>query len=612
VPKGRPDLAVRIEPTISDRRGPPGSLITDLVVLTDSEDFQAALKQGVSTLQRVWRVPTTDQAAELLAAGRVGVLVIDTECVPHGAPDLITHLNLEFPDLVVVVAGTHAEVSQFARLVGEGLVYRFLQKPVSPARVRAFMDAAVRRHAELVHEAPTAVFARNRKPRRRARSYLILLLALVAVAGGYKLWQRTSATAPAATQAQSKTPAAPPAPAAPMPATVAPATGPGETTVASTARVPSTPSSQTVQGPAQRGVDPRDIAAIERAAAGQPALRQAASPAPRVRPAAQPVREAAPAVTSGEPALAATPGADAEVLQLVSNARLALSNGNLIEPQAASAKTLLANALKLDPENELARQAYTELQTLVLLRAQTALKSPDPQAAGRWITEAQNLGVKNAEIAPLRRALDNAQSSQRLDRSSGLARQAAQRLADDKLIEPAGDNARQYLKQLQVEDPALAAPLWQQLAERLLSKAKRAAAQGSFDDADRWLKEADETGVIGSSIASVRAQVQSARAQSAFLSNVIPSSQLRTKKYVAPAYPSKALAEGVEGWVDLEFTVDTKGTVKDITVRRAVPTGPFEKAAVDALARWRFEPVIRDGTAVEQRTGVRVQFKLER
>src|ERR1700752_1536700 len=94
VPKGRPDLAIRIEPTISDRRGPPGSLITDLVVLTDSEDFQAALKQGVSTLQRVWRVGTTDQAAELLAAGRVGVLVIDTECVPRGAPEMITHLNL--------------------------------------------------------------------------------------------------------------------------------------------------------------------------------------------------------------------------------------------------------------------------------------------------------------------------------------------------------------------------------------------------------------------------------------------------------------------------------------------------------------------------------------
>ncbi|HYS13230.1 MAG TPA: hypothetical protein VEN28_07960, partial [Burkholderiaceae bacterium] len=217
--KGRPDLAVRIEPTISDRRGPPGSLITDLVVLTDSEDFQAALKQGVSTLQRVWRVGTTDQAAELLAAGRVGVLVIDTECVPRGAPQMITHLNLEFPDLVVVVAGTHAEVSQFARLVGEGLVYRFLQKPVSPARVRAFMDAAVRRHAELVAEAPAAVFARNRKPRGHVRRYFMVLLVLVAIAGGYKFWLRPGAAPPAATQVQSKSVAATPEPVIASPAT---------------------------------------------------------------------------------------------------------------------------------------------------------------------------------------------------------------------------------------------------------------------------------------------------------------------------------------------------------------------------------------------------------
>ncbi|HEX5864079.1 MAG TPA: TonB family protein [Casimicrobiaceae bacterium] len=609
--KGRPDLAIRIEPTISDRRGPPGSLITDLVVLTDSEDFQAALKQGVSTLQRVWSVPTTDQAAELLAAGRVGVLVIDTECVPRGAPEMITHLNLEFPDLVVVVAGTHAEVSQFARMVGEGLVYRFLQKPVSPARVRAFIDAAVRRHAELVAEAPAAVIARNRKPRGHARRYWMILFALAAITGGYKLWQRPGAAPPAITQAQSKPPPATPVPAAPSSAMTTPAPA-SDATVASAVPAPSTQTSQTVPDPAQHDADARDIAAIERAAAGQPSLRKAASPAPPARQSALPKFEAPPAVTSDEPVPTSAARPDAEVSQLVRNAQLALSAGNLIEPEAASAKTLLTNALKLDPQNALARQVYVELQTQVLVRAQTALKGPDPLTANRWISEAQNLGVKDAEIAPLRRSLENAQSSQRLDRSSGLARLAAQRLADDKLIEPAGDNARQYLTQLQTEDPALAAPLWQQLAERMLNKAKREAAQGRFDDADRWLKEADQTGVIGSDIASVRSQVQGARANSAFLTNLVPSSQLKTKKYVPPAYPSKALAAGVEGWVDLEFTVDATGAVKDITVRRAVPTGQFEKAAADALAKWRFQPVMRNGTAVEQRTGVRVQFKIER
>ncbi|MGH8262555.1 MAG: TonB family protein [Steroidobacteraceae bacterium] len=585
-------------------------MITDLVVLTDSEEFQAALKEGVSAHQRVWRVPTTDQAAELLAAGRVGVLVLDTECVPRGAPDLITHLNLEFPDLVVVVAGTHDEVSQFARLVGEGLVYRFLQKPVSPARVRAFMDAAVRRHAELVAEAPAAVVARNRKPRGHARRYLMVLLVLVASVGGYRLWYLPGAAPPAATQAQSMNPPARAEPVVAAPATPSPAPD-LEVTAPSAAPAPVAPSTPVMQSPAQRDADAQDIAAIERAAAGQPPLRRAGSSAPPARQPAPATPDAPPVQANDNPVLAPAPAADVEVSRLVRSARLALSAGNLIEPEAASAKTLLANALKLDPENELARQAYAELQTQVLLRAQTALKGSDPQAANRWITEAQNLGVTDAEIAPLRRTLESAQSSLRLASSSGLARLAAQRIADDRLIEPAGDNARQYLKQLQTEDPALAAPLWQQLAERMLGRAKREAAEGRFDDADRWLKEADDTGVIGSVIAGVRSQVQSARTQKAFRSNIVPASQLTTRKYVPPTYPSKALAAGVEGWVELEFTVDTTGAVKDISVRRAVPTGPFEKAAVDACAKWRFEPVMRNGAAVEQRTGLRVQFKLE-
>jgi len=124
VPQGRPDLAIRFEPAAAaDRaRGRP-STTSDIVVLTDSEEFQSAIQQAVTAQQRVWRVPTTDQAADLLAAGRVGVLVIDTEFVPRGAPAMITQLSFEFPDLIVIVAGTHDEVSQFAHLVGEGLVY---------------------------------------------------------------------------------------------------------------------------------------------------------------------------------------------------------------------------------------------------------------------------------------------------------------------------------------------------------------------------------------------------------------------------------------------------------------------------------------------------------
>jgi protein TonB len=44
---------------------------------------------------------------------------------------------------------------------------------------------------------------------------------------------------------------------------------------------------------------------------------------------------------------------------------------------------------------------------------------------------------------------------------------------------------------------------------------------------------------------------------------------------VAPVYPARALSRGLEGFVDLSFTVTTAGTVKDPICSSAPPFGPF-------------------------------------
>jgi protein TonB len=58
------------------------------------------------------------------------------------------------------------------------------------------------------------------------------------------------------------------------------------------------------------------------------------------------------------------------------------------------------------------------------------------------------------------------------------------------------------------------------------------------------------------------------------------------------------------------FTVSTDGTVTDISVVRAEPEKTFNKAAMDAVAQWRFQPVIENGLAVEKRTAIRLGFDL--
>ena len=92
--------------------------------------------------------------------------------------------------------------------------------------------------------------------------------------------------------------------------------------------------------------------------------------------------------------------------------------------------------------------------------------------------------------------------------------------------------------------------------------------------------------------------------------SVRSANELTLLKSVQPAYPRRAEQKGIEGWVDLEFTVAETGAVMDIDVRAAVPTGVFEQAAVGALSQWRYRPVVQDAKPTAQRARIRIRFAL--
>lgn len=79
---------------------------------------------------------------------------------------------------------------------------------------------------------------------------------------------------------------------------------------------------------------------------------------------------------------------------------------------------------------------------------------------------------------------------------------------------------------------------------------------------------------------------------------------------VPPEYPYRARRRGVEGVVELRFTVTRDGRVTAIDVVRAQPEHVFEEAAEQAVARWRFEPAMRNGKPVDVRVQVQLDFKL--
>jgi protein TonB len=82
---------------------------------------------------------------------------------------------------------------------------------------------------------------------------------------------------------------------------------------------------------------------------------------------------------------------------------------------------------------------------------------------------------------------------------------------------------------------------------------------------------------------------------------------------INPDYPPRAQSRGIEGWVLIQFTITAAGTVRDAKVIDASPKGYFEEAALKAIARWRYNPKVQEGVAVE-RIGVRVRlsFNMER
>jgi len=81
---------------------------------------------------------------------------------------------------------------------------------------------------------------------------------------------------------------------------------------------------------------------------------------------------------------------------------------------------------------------------------------------------------------------------------------------------------------------------------------------------------------------------------------------------VAPVYPARAAARGIEGYVIVEFTVTRTGTTKDIVVVEST-SSLFDRAAIEAAAKFKYKPRVIDGEPVEV-PGVRnkITFVLEK
>ncbi|GAA61490.1 periplasmic protein TonB [Pseudoalteromonas sp. BSi20652] len=81
---------------------------------------------------------------------------------------------------------------------------------------------------------------------------------------------------------------------------------------------------------------------------------------------------------------------------------------------------------------------------------------------------------------------------------------------------------------------------------------------------------------------------------------------------INPKYPTTAARDGIEGWVQLSFSISPTGEVIDPVVINAEPKRTFDREAIRAIKRWKYRPKVIEGVAQLQ-TGQTVQldFKLQ-
>lgn len=613
--------------------------IVELVVLTADDIFLQTLREAVGPTRRLWHVPTSDKVSDLLIAGGVGILVLDLQAVHEMGPMFISQIKRQFPDLVIVVAGTREAETALARLISDGTVYRFIHKPMSPARAKLFADAAVKKYEDQTKHRgdATAVAA----PRRGGLLVGIVCAALCLLLAGIWLSRRAAGPTiePAAASSTASAPVAAPAAALavspPLLARAAQAMAANRLTAPAGDNALEFYARALAQNPGdadaragiaevhERLLSRAENALLEErldeASADLDAARAAGVDAGRLAFLAAQLTKARTLVNAAAaskrvsseaaPAESRAPQAD----QYAALALERMHDQHLIEPEHDSARFYVEEALKADPKSADALEAQQQFALGLLAAARAAIDRRDFARASSWLDAADGVASPD-NVENLRRALDSAHREAGADAEKQLLKSAEERLRADRLIEPEEDSAKYYLNALRSVDPANGglAQITQELGARLVGKGRSALTLQQYDAARSWLDEAAAIGYAAPEESAARRDLDAALAQQAFLANVVSANQLDLVKSVPPIYPRKAEQNGVEGWVELDFTVAGSGAVKDVAVHSASPPGVFDQAAVGAVLQWRYKPVLRDAKAAEQRARIRIRFTVPR
>ncbi|MCC8626233.1 energy transducer TonB [Xanthomonas vesicatoria] len=277
---------------------------------------------------------------------------------------------------------------------------------------------------------------------------------------------------------------------------------------------------------------------------------------------------AAPA-SAPTPATAVSPQVQSMAAdQLRASATKALQDNRMYAPAGDNAVEYYLALREKQPQDATVNSALTDLLPYTLIAAEQGISREEFPEAQRLIALIEKVDPKAPALPRLKSGLETGMKTA-ASRSEQDAEQA-KKLVEDKAKQAA---EQKRLAEQQTREAAAA----QQIA------AQQEAARQQTAEAERQAAARRQAEAPAPTPAAPRPTPAAAAAPAA--------QSLRPISTPAPRYPPEALRAGTSGEVLVELTVGTDGSITASRVLRANPPRVFDREALNAVKRWRFEPV---------------------
>ena len=176
------------------------------------------------------------------------------------------------------------------------------------------------------------------------------------------------------------------------------------------------------------------------------------------------------------------------------------------------------------------------------------------------------------------------------------------------LVSPNGNSARDFLAERDGPKESKDV-LTDELLSALMLAGQTSMDEGDLETGEQLLAAAADIRDSADGLADLRTLLEQ-RIIGEEESRILELSDFVRLNTPPVRYPHIATRLGLNGWVEVLFTVTANGSTANIEVVSAEPANIFDAAAIKAVEQWTFQPREYRGQLLNQRTRARVVFEL--